>query len=113
MFLAQFGEACGLHGERARALDVLGQLQQMARERDVMPYHFAYVYTGLGEHDKAIDLLEAAVEERAGGVYGIKGAFLFTRLRAHPRFKALLMKMNLDDRYRSGNEAAVSAAGRP
>jgi hypothetical protein len=41
-----------------------------------MPHHFAYVYTGPGEHDKAIDLLEAAVEERAGGSCGIKGSFM-------------------------------------
>ena len=101
VFLAQLGEAFGLVGERDQALAVLGQLEQMARERYVMPYHFAYVYTGLGEHDKAMDVLEQAVEERAGGVYGIKGSFLFTTLREHPRFKALLRKMNLDDRYRS------------
>jgi hypothetical protein len=28
-------------------------------------------------------------------VYGIKGSFLFTPLRPHPRFQALLGKMNL------------------
>jgi hypothetical protein len=55
----------------------------------------AYVYTGLGEDDRAMDLLERAYEERAGGVFGIKGSFLFARLRGHPRFKALLRKMNL------------------
>ena len=67
----------------------------MAETRFVTPYHFAYVYTGLGELEKAIDLLEVAVEERAGGAYGIKGSFLFTPLRAHPRFLALLRKLNL------------------
>jgi serine/threonine protein kinase/predicted Zn-dependent protease len=109
LFLAQLGEAHGLAGDRARALEVLGQLQQMARERYVMPYHFAYVYTGLGEHDKAIDLLEDAVEERAGGAYGIKGSFLFHALRPHPRFKGLLRTMNLDDRFRSGPESGATA----
>ncbi len=42
------------------------------------------------------------MEERAGAAYGIKGSFLFTTLREHPRFKALLRRMNLGDRYRSG-----------
>jgi hypothetical protein len=28
-------------------------------------------------------------------VYGLKGSFLFTSLRDHPRFRALLSKMNL------------------
>ena len=55
----------------------------------------AYVYTGLGEHERALDWLERAYEERAGGVFGLKGSFLFAPLRSHPRFKALLRKMNL------------------
>jgi hypothetical protein len=74
---------------------VLRRLEQMARERYVSPYHMAYVYTGLGEQETAIGWLERAHEERAGSVYGIKGSFLFTTLRAHPRFLALLAKMNL------------------
>jgi hypothetical protein len=51
--------------------------------------------TGLGRHDEAIDRLERAYEQRAGAVYGIKGSFLFEALRTHPRFVALLRKMNL------------------
>ena len=70
-----------------------------ARERAghayVSPYHFAYVYTGLGDADRAMDWLERAVAERAGPAYGIKGSFLFTSLHAHPRFRALLRQMNL------------------
>jgi hypothetical protein len=42
-----------------------------------------------------MDFLERAYAERAGSVFGIKGSFLFTSLRSHPRFKALLAKMNL------------------
>ena len=96
VFLAQLGEAYATAGQEERARGVLLQLEQLAQDRYVMPYHFAYVYTGLGEHDRAIDLLEQAVEERAGGVYGIKGSFLFTTLRGHPRFKALLRTMHLE-----------------
>ena len=35
-------------------------------------------------------------EQRSGGVYGIKGSFLFTTLHSHPRVAALLRKMHLD-----------------
>jgi len=101
IFLAQLGEALGLTGDSGQASQVLDQLERLARERYVAPYHFAYTYAGLGEHERAIDLLEQAVEERAGGVYGIKGSFLFTPLRQHARFRALLRRMNLDDRFRS------------
>ena len=92
---SQLGEACAMAGQEARAREILAELDRLARERYVMPYHLAYVHTGLGENERAIDLLEAAEEERGGGVYGIKGSFLFAPLRSHPRFRALLKRMNL------------------
>jgi eukaryotic-like serine/threonine-protein kinase len=95
LYLAQLGEAYGLSGRTEQAREVLRRLQELARERYVSPYHMAYVYTGLGEQEAAIDFLERAYEEHAGSLYGIKGSFLFTALRPHPRFQALLGKMNL------------------
>jgi eukaryotic-like serine/threonine-protein kinase len=95
LYLAQLGEGYGLTGRTEQAREVLRELQELARERYVSPYHVAYVYTGLGEREKALDLLERAYEERAGSLYGIKGSFLFPTLRSHPRFEALLRKMNL------------------
>ncbi len=95
LFLGQLGQAFGLTGNTAEARNVLRQMEELSRERYVSPYHLAYVYTGLGEQEAAIDCLTRAYEERAGGVYGIKGSFLFSSLRSHPRFKALLGKMNL------------------
>jgi hypothetical protein len=53
------------------------------------------VHTGLGEREEAIGWLEKAFEERTGAIYGIKGSFLFKPLHGHPRFQALLVKMNL------------------
>src|SRR5216117_2743121 len=95
LFVAQLAQAYALVGKVEQARDVLGRLQELSRRRYVSPYHMAYVHTGLGESDRAMDALEQAYEERAGGVYGIKGSFLFTPLRSHPRFTALLRKMNL------------------
>jgi len=95
LYLGQLGQAYALTGRTERARETLRQLQDISRDRYVSPYHLAYVYTGLGELDKAMDLLEQAYEERAGNVYGVKGSFLFTALRSHPRFRALLRKMNL------------------
>jgi serine/threonine protein kinase/tetratricopeptide (TPR) repeat protein len=95
LYLGQLGEAYGLVGKTEQAREVLRQLEETARERYVSPYHLAYVYTGLGEHEAAVACLERAYEERAGGVYGIKGSFLFTPLRGEPGFRRLLEKMNL------------------
>ena len=95
LYLAQLGQAFAMVGQTEQAREVLRQLDGLSHQRYVSPYHMAYVYTGLGEHDRAMDWLERACEERAGGVFGMKGSFLFIPLRSHPRFKALLRKMNL------------------
>jgi serine/threonine-protein kinase len=95
LFYGQLGEAYALAGRAGEAREVLRKLHALARERYVSPYHFAYVHAGLGEQDEAMDWLEKAYEQRTGAIYGIKGSFLFIGLREHPRFKALLAKMNL------------------
>ncbi|HSQ31142.1 MAG TPA: protein kinase [Gemmatimonadaceae bacterium] len=96
LWLGQLGEAYGLAGKTEEAREILHELEERSRHAFVSPYHLAYVYTGLGDKDRAIDWLERAVAERTGPAYGIKGSFLFTPLRDHPRFRALLRQMNLD-----------------
>ena len=95
LYLAQLGQAQAQVGRTEEAREILRRLEEMSRQRYVSPYHMAYVHTGLGEHERAMDWLERAYEERAGGVFGVKGSFLFVSLRGHPRFQALLRKMNL------------------
>jgi eukaryotic-like serine/threonine-protein kinase len=95
MFLAQLGQGFARTGKLEQAREILRRLKELSEQRYVSPYHLAYVYTGLGEHDLAMDWLECAYNEGAGGIWGIKGSFLFAPLRSHPRFKALLEKINL------------------
>jgi serine/threonine-protein kinase len=95
MWLAQLGEAHALAGNAARAREILETLHDCSHELYVSPYYFAYVHAGLGEADRAMDYLERAVAEHAGPAYSIKGSFLLAPLRSHPRFQALLQRMNL------------------
>jgi serine/threonine protein kinase/Tfp pilus assembly protein PilF len=95
LFLAQLGQALAEVGRMADARAVLRQLEQLSTQRDVSPYHLAYAYVGLGEQDAALDALERAFVGREGAIYGIKGSFLFKPLHSHPRFIALLRRMNL------------------
>jgi len=96
LWLSQLGQAHAMAGNQALARTILRELEDRAEREYVSPYHFAYVYTGLGDADRAIDFLERAVAKRSGPTYGIKGSFLFAPLSEHPRFRALLRKMNLD-----------------
>jgi len=94
-WLAQLGQASALAGRTDRAKEILAELEGESAKRYVSPYHLAYVYTGLGQPDRAMDCLERAFEQRAGAIYGIRGSFLFAPLRSHPRFEALLRRMHL------------------
>jgi serine/threonine-protein kinase len=94
-WLSQLGQAYGMAGRMEEARGILAQLLANASERYVPPYHLAYIYVGLGEYDTAMNMLEQAFDERSGAISGIKWSFLFVPLRTHPRFIALLEKMNL------------------
>ncbi|MEO5816248.1 MAG: tetratricopeptide repeat protein [Gemmatimonadaceae bacterium] len=96
LWIGQLGEAYAMAGRTPEARKVLRDLTRRAQDAYVSPYHFAYVYAGLGEIEKAMDSLEHAVAARTGPAYGIKGSFLLTPLHAHPRFHALLRQMKLD-----------------
>ncbi len=96
MWVGQLGEAYAMSGNADKARDILRELEERAKTGFVSPYHFAYVYTGLGEFDKALDLLERAVAERTGPAYSIKGSFLLAPLHEHARFRALLRQMKLE-----------------
>ena len=96
LWLSQLGEAYGMAGNATKAREILGEIEERSKGVYVSPYHFAYIYTGLGDMERAMDWLERAVAERTGPAYGIKGSFLFAPLRAHPRFRALLQQMKLE-----------------
>jgi serine/threonine-protein kinase len=95
LWYSQLGQAYGLLGMREKAEAILAELLERSRTAFVSPYHLAYIYTGLGRLDEAMDCLEQAAEKRSGSIYGIKGSFLFKPLRTHPRFLSLLRRMNL------------------
>jgi TolB-like protein/Tfp pilus assembly protein PilF len=96
LWLGQLGQAYALAGDLPKAREALQRLERRAQGAFVSPYHFAYIYTGLGEYDRAMDFLERAVDEKSGPAYSIKGSFLLTALHDHPRFRSLLRRMNLE-----------------
>jgi DNA-binding SARP family transcriptional activator len=95
LWLGQLGQAYALAGQTAKAHEILEELESRSEKDYVPAYHLAYVYTGLGDAEGAVECLERAVEDRAGAVYGVGGSFLFTSLHGHPRFQALLARLKL------------------
>lgn len=87
-----------LAGRTAEARVILRDLEARAERSYVSTYHLAYVYTGLGEADRAIACLERAVADSAGAVYAFNGSFLFRTLHAHPGYRRLVGQLRLAQR---------------
>ena len=86
---------------QARCGDVEGartSLQELARtsaSRYVSPGRMAQVHVALGEHTRALDLLEEAVAGHAADLAWLGVRPVFANLRGEPRFVALLGKLGL------------------
>ncbi|MFY9530335.1 MAG: tetratricopeptide repeat protein [Candidatus Acidiferrales bacterium] len=63
--LSQLGYAYAVAGRRAESQKVLDQLNELSKQRYVPARHMAIVYGGLGEKDKAFELLEKSYEDRS------------------------------------------------
>jgi tetratricopeptide (TPR) repeat protein len=92
---AMLGEAFALSGDKPRARQILAELQDRAKREYVSPFYQAIVYAGLGEKDAAFSGLQAAFEERATDMLGLKTGALYDPLRSDPRFDDLLKRMGL------------------
>jgi serine/threonine-protein kinase len=95
--LSALGQAMALSGDKDGARRILEQLHELARQRYVPQTCFATVHLGLGEHDRALDWLEAASRDGATPVAAIGVHPLYDPLRSEPRFHALLRRTHLAD----------------
>ena len=83
-------------GRRDEALKILADQQKLAQQRDVSPYNFAIIYTGLGDKDRAFEWLAKCVDQRTLIISHLKSRPLFDPLRSDPRYADLLRRMNLE-----------------
>ena len=88
--------AYAVSGQRNKALQMLAELREQAKQRPIPPLNFAIIYTGLGDKDQAFAWLEKLYEEGAGRELGeVRVNPMFDSLRSDPRFAALLRRVNL------------------
>jgi TolB-like protein/tRNA A-37 threonylcarbamoyl transferase component Bud32 len=91
---AYLAYAYGAAGDRTKALAQVERLRSMAPDGRVPPFSLALVYLGLGDKGRALDNLEAAVGADSQMLCWLGRDALFDPLRAEPRFKALLRRLN-------------------
>jgi serine/threonine protein kinase/tetratricopeptide (TPR) repeat protein len=89
------GWAYAKAGRIEEAHKLLAELQDLAQKTYVQPHAFARIYIALGEIDNCLEYLDRAVDERDEWIFHILGDSSFDPFRSHPRYHALLRKMNL------------------
>ena len=94
VILAGAGMVFGRAGRRDEALGFLGRLRRRSEKTYVEPYNVAWLFDGLGEVDSAMVWLDRGYRERSANMYMLRSETWTDRLRADPRFQALVRRMN-------------------
>ena len=89
------GYAYARQGKRTEAEQQISLLHELGRTHYVRPYYLAFIYAALGEKDKAFAELERSFAERDCYLGRIAVDPAMGPLRADPRYKDLLKRMNL------------------
>jgi len=95
--LADLGYAYGVTGNRAKAIAIAKELEEMYQKKQSVGRSVAAVYAGLGDKDKTFEWLEKDFQSRNGEFGLIRWQIPFESLRDEPRFKDLVKRMKLPE----------------
>jgi eukaryotic-like serine/threonine-protein kinase len=87
--------AYGHSGDKAKAREILVELQDLDRHNYVAQTHLAMVYDGLGERDLEFEALQQAYQNHDTFLIYIRDAYFFDSLRSEPRFQDLERKIGV------------------
>jgi serine/threonine-protein kinase len=93
--LAWLGHAYAASGATERAMEIIDEMNLLAKSRYVSSYLMAIIHIGLGDIDRAFELLEKACDERYGFLAYLKVSPVFDPLRADARFQELIARVGL------------------
>ena len=92
---AALAHAYAAMGRRAEAEKILRDLEQKAKRGHASPYIIATICAGLGDKDRAFELLEKAYRERSLDLsWFLNADFRIDNLRSDPRFAGLLRRIS-------------------
>jgi TolB-like protein/DNA-binding winged helix-turn-helix (wHTH) protein/Flp pilus assembly protein TadD len=91
---ASLAHAFAVIGRRSEAEKILRDFERKSKSTYVSPYAIATIYAGLGEKDKAFELLERAYQERSLDLsWHLKADLRIDNLRSDPRFQDLARRV--------------------
>ena len=93
-FAAAFAAyALAKSGNQTEARQILDELLELSKVRNIPPYHIALIYNGLDEHEKNFEWLEKACEKRDPKMAFLKVEPKWNNLRSEPRFQDLMRRV--------------------
>jgi TolB-like protein len=95
VMLAALGHAYGNAHEPDAARKILVQLGELSQTRYISSYEIALIHIALGEHDRALDLLDVALEERSGWLPYLLNDVRLDPVRSTARFLSLTARVGL------------------
>ena len=84
-----------MSGRRNDAVKLLDELNDSSKRRYVSPYDLALIHIGLGDNDRAFEMLERAYQERSSALSWLKVDPRLDPLRSDPRFANLMSRVGL------------------
>ncbi|MGD8866426.1 MAG: protein kinase [Gemmatimonadales bacterium] len=96
--LGALGLAYALDGRREAATRVLQELEARSDDQYVGANYIAMIYVGLGDHDRALEWLDRAYQQRDVQLVHLANHWFFDPLHTDPRFEELLRKIGLEPR---------------
>jgi Tfp pilus assembly protein PilF len=93
--LGDLGYGLAISGDHAAAGRLLSDLTARRAHGYYPAFPFAQIHLGLGDVDGALDWLDRAADERHMGFYFPSADPIYESLRSHPRFRALMQRLNL------------------
>lgn len=92
---ASLAHALAVSGRRNDAVKLLDELNDSSKRRYVSPYDLALIHIGLGDNDRAFEMLERAYQERSSALSWLKVDPRLDPLRSDPRFANLMSRVGL------------------
>jgi serine/threonine-protein kinase len=100
-WLGMLGEALAKAGQEQEAREILARLVEMSGRTFVDPWSLCRLHLALGDREKALHFLERSFDERSTMALFANVDPLMKPLRADPRFREIMGRLNLPPRPRS------------
>ena len=92
---AALAQTLATAGKREKAIQILDELTELAKQKYVASYFFAGIHVGLGEEDLAMEYLEKSYEEHSHWLMYLHMDPVIDGLRSNLRFQDLLGRVGL------------------